>query len=104
MSNYIEANKVIIQPPSYLRGNDCSLFTEGSSDFKLCKNSSSSLIFTDDEIKTNNPLKHVKIDGSIIDYLTTSNLADLETEESEQATAVPGSRCGRVAAERLCGV
>ena len=91
MSNYIQANKVIIQPPSYLRGNDCSLFTEGSNDFKLGKNSNSSLIFTDDEIKTNKPLKHVKFDGSIIDYLTTSNLADLETEDSEQATAVPGS-------------
>ena len=63
MSNYIQANRVIIQPPSYLRGNDCSLFTEGSNDFKLGKNSSSSLVFSNTEIKSNKPLKHVKSDG-----------------------------------------
>ena len=91
MSKYIQANQVIIQPPSYLRNNKTSLLTEGLNDFTLGKNSSSSFIFTDDEIKSNKPLKHVKFDGSIIDYLTTSNLADLETEDSEQATAVPGS-------------
>jgi hypothetical protein len=91
MSNYIQANQVVIQPPSYLRNNKTSLLTEGLNDFTLGKNSSSSCIFTDDEIKSNKPLKHVKFDGAIIDYLTTSNLADLETEESDQATAVPGS-------------
>jgi hypothetical protein len=77
MSKYIQANQVIIQPPSYLRNNKTSLLTEGLNDFTLGKNSSSSLIFTDDEIKSNKPLKHVKSDGSIIDYLTTSNLCFL---------------------------
>jgi len=63
MSKYIQANQVIIQPPSYLRNNKTSLFTEGLDDFTLGKNSSSSIVFTDDEIKSNKPLKHVKSDG-----------------------------------------
>ena len=92
MSNhFIQTNNVVIQPPAYLTGNKTSLFTSGTDDFEIGKNSSSSLVFTNDEIKSNKPLKHVKLDGSIIDYLTTNNLADLESEDAEESVAVPGS-------------
>ena len=91
MSHFIQTNNVIIQPPAYLQGNKTSLLTYGTNDFEIGKNSSSSLIFTDDEIKSNKPLKHVKLDGSIIDYLTSNNLADLESEDAEESVAVPGS-------------
>ena len=91
MSHFIQTNNVIIQPPAYLQGNKTSLLTYGTNDFEIGKNSSSSLIFTDDEIKSNKPLKHVKSDGSIIDYLTSNNLADLESEDAEESVAVPGS-------------
>ena len=82
MSHFIQTNNVIIQPPAYLQGNKTSLLTYGTNDFEIGKNSNSSLIFTDDQIKSNKPLKHVKLDGSIIDYLTSNNLADLEPPSS----------------------
>jgi hypothetical protein len=91
MSHFVQTNNVIIQPPAYLQGNKTSLLTYGTNDFEIGKNSSSSLIFTDDEIKSNKPLKHVKLDGSIIDYLTTNNLADLESEDADELSALPGS-------------
>ena len=92
MSNhFIQTNNVVIQPPAYLTGNKTSLFTEGQNDFEIGKNSISSLVFTNDEIKSKKPLKHVKLDGSIIDYLTTNNLADLESEDAAESVAVPGS-------------
>jgi hypothetical protein len=81
----------VIQPPAYLTGNKTSLFTSGTDDFEIGKNSSSSLVFTNDEIKSNKPLKHVKLDGSIIDYLTTNNLADLQSEDADELIALPGS-------------
>jgi hypothetical protein len=36
-------------------------------------------------------LKHVKLDGSIVDYLTTNNFADLESEDADELGALPGS-------------
>ena len=54
MSHFIQTNNVIIQPPAYLQGNKTSLLTYGTNDFEIGKNSNSSLIFTDDEIKSNN--------------------------------------------------
>ena len=60
MSNhFIQTNNVVIQPPAYLTGNKTSLFTSGTDDFEIGKNSSSSLVFTNDEIKSNKLLKHV---------------------------------------------
>ena len=91
MSHFIQTNHLIIQPPAYLQGNKTSLLTYGTNEFTLGKNSSSSLVFTDEEIKSNLPLKHVKSDGSVIDYLTTNNLADLESEDATELIAVPGS-------------
>jgi hypothetical protein len=82
MVHFIQTNDVLIQPPAYLKNNKTSLLTLGNSDFEIGKNAGSSLIFTDDEIKSNKLLKHVKLDGSIIECLTTNNLADLETEDS----------------------
>jgi hypothetical protein len=89
--HFIQSNNVIIQPPAYLQGNKTSLLTYGMSDFEIGKNTSSSFIFTDNEIKSNKPLKHVKLDGSIIDYLTTNNLADLQSEDADELIALPGS-------------
>ena len=92
MSNhFIQTNNVVIQPPAYLTDIKTSLFTAGQNDFEIGKNTSSSLVFTNDEIKSNKPLKHVKLDGPIIDYSTTNNLADLESEDAEELVAVPGS-------------
>ena len=53
MSNhFIQTNNVVIQPPAYLTGNETSLFTEGQNDFEIGKNSNSSFVFTNDEIKS----------------------------------------------------
>ena len=90
MSHFIQTNHLIIQPPAYLQGNKTSLLTYGTNEFTLGKNSSSSLVFTDEEIKSNLPLKHVKSDGSVIDYLTTSNLADLESEDATEPRSTLG--------------
>ena len=57
MSNhFIQTNNVVIQPPAYLTDIKTSLFTAGQKEFEIGKNSSSSLVFTNDEIKSNKPL------------------------------------------------